>query len=132
MVYERVTPPWWDLTREEEEEIDRKNRMDNTEHPEIDQECPQCGNDRLQFWTKQLRSADEGAARVASCLEVHLFGSRTRWVSTVGARPGVSEFLGLHRAASGAGGEDARQVGILCGPSFDHPLRRVAEPCLQI
>eukprot|EP00411_Alexandrium_monilatum_P118874 CAMPEP_0175678234 /NCGR_PEP_ID=MMETSP0097-20121207/23663_1 /TAXON_ID=311494 /ORGANISM="Alexandrium monilatum, Strain CCMP3105" /LENGTH=191 /DNA_ID=CAMNT_0016985019 /DNA_START=26 /DNA_END=602 /DNA_ORIENTATION=+ len=37
------------------------------EHPEIDEECPQCGNERLQFWTRQLRSADEGLSVFYLC-----------------------------------------------------------------
>ncbi|CAK9037660.1 unnamed protein product [Durusdinium trenchii] len=38
-----------------------------TEHPEIDQECPSCGHNRLQFWTRQLRSADEGLSVFFLC-----------------------------------------------------------------
>mmetsp|Transcript_103939 Transcript_103939/g.298703 ORF Transcript_103939/g.298703 Transcript_103939/m.298703 type:complete len:149 (-) Transcript_103939:139-585(-) len=67
VVFERVTAPWWDLTKEEEAALEAKRKDTITEHPEIDQECPQCGNDRLQFWTKQLRSADEGMSVFFHC-----------------------------------------------------------------
>ncbi|CAK9036633.1 DNA-directed RNA polymerase I subunit RPA12 (DNA-directed RNA polymerase I subunit H) (Zinc ribbon domain-containing protein 1) [Durusdinium trenchii] len=50
-----------------------------TEHPEIDQECPSCGHNRLQFWTRQLRSADEGLSVFFLCwgtqLRVCMFSS---------------------------------------------------------
>ena len=36
---------------------------------EIDQECPECGNKKMRFYTKQLRSADEGSTVFYTCEE---------------------------------------------------------------
>ncbi|CAJ1344753.1 unnamed protein product [Effrenium voratum] len=65
-IYERVKPPWWSADAEAEWEPDME-QGEVTEHPEIDQECPSCGNSRLQFWTRQLRSADEGLSVFFLC-----------------------------------------------------------------
>eukprot|EP00439_Symbiodinium_sp_Y106_P039022 s2282_g4.t1 len=68
MVYERVSPPWWSLTSAEVEAQWQAEMEDEvTEHPEINQECPNCGHDKLQFWTRQLRSADEGLSVFFLC-----------------------------------------------------------------
>ncbi|CAE8639414.1 unnamed protein product [Polarella glacialis] len=68
LVIERVTPPWWSHSAAEVE-AQWKEELENkvTEHPEIQQECPGCGNERLQFWTRQLRSADEGLSVFYLC-----------------------------------------------------------------
>ncbi|CAJ1344754.1 unnamed protein product [Effrenium voratum] len=63
---EKVKPPWWSADAEAEWEPDME-QGEVTEHPEIDQECPSCGNSRLQFWTRQLRSADEGLSVFFLC-----------------------------------------------------------------
>mmetsp|Transcript_105434 Transcript_105434/g.297930 ORF Transcript_105434/g.297930 Transcript_105434/m.297930 type:complete len:191 (-) Transcript_105434:121-693(-) len=68
-LWERKEAPWWQLSWDE---VQRKEglggaRDDVTEHPEIDQDCPKCGNTRLQFWTRQLRSADEGMSVFFLC-----------------------------------------------------------------
>eukprot|EP00411_Alexandrium_monilatum_P019473 CAMPEP_0175232786 /NCGR_PEP_ID=MMETSP0093-20121207/26139_1 /TAXON_ID=311494 /ORGANISM="Alexandrium monilatum, Strain CCMP3105" /LENGTH=191 /DNA_ID=CAMNT_0016526655 /DNA_START=22 /DNA_END=597 /DNA_ORIENTATION=+ len=71
LVWERKGPPWWDLTWEETKRaegiLDAGEEEAVAEHPEIDEECPQCGNERLQFWTRQLRSADEGLSVFYLC-----------------------------------------------------------------
>mmetsp|Transcript_62259 Transcript_62259/g.160546 ORF Transcript_62259/g.160546 Transcript_62259/m.160546 type:complete len:156 (-) Transcript_62259:6-473(-) len=65
-VYERVEPAWWDPTWEEQKKK-QSTETEVAEHPEIDQECQQCGHPRLQFWTRQLRSADEGMSVFFLC-----------------------------------------------------------------
>eukprot|EP00441_Pelagodinium_beii_P014348 CAMPEP_0197654050 /NCGR_PEP_ID=MMETSP1338-20131121/38498_1 /TAXON_ID=43686 ORGANISM="Pelagodinium beii, Strain RCC1491" /NCGR_SAMPLE_ID=MMETSP1338 /ASSEMBLY_ACC=CAM_ASM_000754 /LENGTH=179 /DNA_ID=CAMNT_0043229419 /DNA_START=31 /DNA_END=570 /DNA_ORIENTATION=- len=68
LVYERVTPPWWSLNSQEvEAQWMEEMSGEVTEHPEINQECPSCGNPKLQFWTRQLRSADEGLSVFFLC-----------------------------------------------------------------
>mmetsp|Transcript_114681 Transcript_114681/g.180547 ORF Transcript_114681/g.180547 Transcript_114681/m.180547 type:complete len:140 (+) Transcript_114681:72-491(+) len=59
LTMERVKPPWWLL---EDERLDKalKGSEAEPEHAEIDHECEQCGAKKVQFWTRQLRSADEG------------------------------------------------------------------------
>ncbi|CAK9036325.1 unnamed protein product [Durusdinium trenchii] len=64
-VYERVKPPWWSTSAEQGDWAQMEEEV--TEHPEIDQECPSCGHNRLQFWTRQLRSADEGLSVFFLC-----------------------------------------------------------------
>eukprot|EP00434_Breviolum_minutum_P016705 symbB.v1.2.014728.t1/scaffold1082.1/size139405/5 len=64
-IYERVKAPWWSKNAGEEADFEMEDEI--TEHPEIDQECPSCGNPRLQFWTRQLRSADEGLSVFFLC-----------------------------------------------------------------
>ena len=34
---------------------------------EVDEECPKCTNPRMLFWTRQLRSADEGQTVFYEC-----------------------------------------------------------------
>mmetsp|Transcript_93549 Transcript_93549/g.202276 ORF Transcript_93549/g.202276 Transcript_93549/m.202276 type:complete len:156 (+) Transcript_93549:102-569(+) len=65
-IYERVEPAWWDASWEQAAKNKTKG-PEVAEHPEIDQECQQCGHPRLQFWTRQLRSADEGMSVFFLC-----------------------------------------------------------------
>eukprot|EP00927_Polykrikos_kofoidii_P044338 TRINITY_DN38330_c0_g1_i2.p1 TRINITY_DN38330_c0_g1~~TRINITY_DN38330_c0_g1_i2.p1 ORF type:complete len:173 (-),score=30.58 TRINITY_DN38330_c0_g1_i2:62-580(-) len=61
-------PPWW---REEDALMKRAEagvaQEEAQNYPEIAMECPGCGNDKLQFWTRQLRSADEGQTTYFLC-----------------------------------------------------------------
>mmetsp|Transcript_17225 Transcript_17225/g.31792 ORF Transcript_17225/g.31792 Transcript_17225/m.31792 type:complete len:140 (-) Transcript_17225:86-505(-) len=59
-VMERVRPPWWALEDEKLEAALQGKEEEVMEYPEIEHECGQCGAKKVQFWTRQLRSADEG------------------------------------------------------------------------
>ena len=40
---------------------------EKTTHPVVDAECPKCGNDKAEFWTRQMRAADEAETRFFKC-----------------------------------------------------------------
>ena len=45
---------------------------------EVDEECPQCQNPKMLFWTRQLRSADEGQTVFYECPACeHRFSTNT-------------------------------------------------------
>ena len=63
-------PPNW-LVQFEEEEMDKltgKKKRSNGTRAVVDQECPKCHHPQMEFYTMQLRSADEGATVFYECL----------------------------------------------------------------
>ena len=40
---------------------------DEEKRPMIDQECPQCGNKKMYYTSRQMRSADEGETVIYEC-----------------------------------------------------------------
>merc|ERR1719162_1597020 len=60
LLMERVKPPWWLLEDEKLHDQEEGKTGEKQEHAEIAHECGQCGAPKVQFWTRQLRSADEG------------------------------------------------------------------------
>lgn len=36
-------------------------------HPIVEAECPKCGHDKAEYWTRQTRSADEAETRFFKC-----------------------------------------------------------------
>eukprot|EP00971_Amphidinium_carterae_P044325 871667-Amphidinium_carterae.1 len=63
-VIERRDPPWWLL---QSERFLHGGEGEGKQYAEIEQECPGCGATKLQFWTRQLRSADEGQTVFTLC-----------------------------------------------------------------
>eukprot|EP00403_Amphidinium_massartii_P041823 CAMPEP_0178445130 /NCGR_PEP_ID=MMETSP0689_2-20121128/39968_1 /TAXON_ID=160604 /ORGANISM="Amphidinium massartii, Strain CS-259" /LENGTH=173 /DNA_ID=CAMNT_0020069591 /DNA_START=1 /DNA_END=518 /DNA_ORIENTATION=+ len=64
-VVERRDPPWWLL--ETERTLNPGQAGEGKQYAEIEQECPQCLAPKVQFWTRQLRSADEGQTVFTLC-----------------------------------------------------------------
>ncbi len=56
------------------EKIDKQKEIEviekeETMHPIVDAECPKCGHDKAEFWTRQTRSADEAETRFFKCVK---------------------------------------------------------------
>ncbi|CAK0851256.1 unnamed protein product [Prorocentrum cordatum] len=64
-VYQRIAAPFW--MKADDEGSGEKKLSGGLEHPLIDMECSQCGHHQLHFWTRQLRSADEGQSVFFLC-----------------------------------------------------------------
>ena len=45
----------------------KKKKIDNSTRATIDGLCEKCGNTKLTFYTKQMRSADEGLTTFYEC-----------------------------------------------------------------
>ena len=45
----------------------KKQKIDNSTRATIDGLCEKCGNTKLTFYTKQMRSADEGLTTFYEC-----------------------------------------------------------------
>ena len=45
----------------------KKHKIDNSTRATIDGLCEKCGNTKLTFYTKQMRSADEGLTTFYEC-----------------------------------------------------------------
>ena len=39
------------------------------QRPTVNEVCPECGHGKMYFWTKQLRSVDEGQTVFYECVE---------------------------------------------------------------
>ncbi len=52
---------------EKQKEIEVINEAE-TMYPVVDAECPKCGHDKAEFWTRQMRSADEPETRFFKCV----------------------------------------------------------------
>lgn len=54
------------------EKVEKKKEIEvieenSTKHPIVDAECPKCGHDKAEHWTRQTRSADEPETRFFKC-----------------------------------------------------------------
>ena len=55
------------LLRQKRSAVQDLNAEDVRQDAVIDEQCPQCGNKEMRYYTKQLRSADEGSTVFYSC-----------------------------------------------------------------
>ena len=56
-----------DLAKTQKEKFDELNIAGKVRKAECLEQCPQCDNDKLMFWTMQTRSADEGETVFYEC-----------------------------------------------------------------
>ena len=54
---------------EKKKDIEIIDEEQEKTHPIIDIECPKCGHDKAEFWTRQTRSADEAETRFFKCVK---------------------------------------------------------------
>lgn len=51
------------------EGINEESDEEEEKRPTIDQECPACGNKKMYYTSRQMRSADEGETVIYECVK---------------------------------------------------------------